>query len=158
METPTVEGQSNPLPQVDCNANHNYTNTNDNDNATITITASNNNFTSNTCNDSIEHTAPPNCPIISNNNNNCDSPSSISQRSSVYAYSRNIISNNSPDNYHTNIQDSHNHYDTNYSTNINSICQLDPTIVILMIRLKIFILTNCLTITGISDILQVIVT
>ena len=34
-ETTTVEGQSNPLPQVDCNANHNYTNTNSNDNATF---------------------------------------------------------------------------------------------------------------------------
>ena len=104
METPTVEGQSNPLPQVDCNANHNYPNTNSNDNATTTITASKNNYTSNTCNDSIEHTAPPNCPVSSNNNNNCDSPTSHSERSSVYAYSRNTISNNSPDNYHTNIR------------------------------------------------------
>ena len=117
-ETTTVEGQSTSLPQVDCNANYNYPNTNSNDNATINIMASNNNYT--------ERTSPPNCLISSNNNNNCDSPPSISQRSTVYAYSRNIINNNSPDNYHANIQDSYNHYDTHYSTNINSIYQLDP--------------------------------
>jgi len=125
-ETTTVEGQSNPLPQVDCNANHNYTSTNSNDNATINIMASNNNYTPSNCNDSTERTSPPNCPISSNNNNNCDSPPNLSQHSTVSAHSRNSINNNSPDNSHANIQDSYNLYDIHYSTNINSIYQLDP--------------------------------
>ena len=103
-----MEGQSNPLPQVDCNVNHNYTDTNSNDNATINTMASNNKYTPSNCNDSTECTSPPNCPISSNNNNNGDSPPSISQRSTVSAHSRNIINNNSPDNYHANIQDSYN--------------------------------------------------
>ena len=134
METTTVERLSNPVPHVDCNANstnyYNHTNTNSDDNATINNNDSNNNYTLSTCNDSIGHTSPHHCPKSSNNNNNCDSPISLSQCSSVYTYSRNIISNNTPDNYHTNIQDSHNHYNTNYSTNIDNIRQLAPTIVI----------------------------
>ena len=71
-ETTAVDGQSTPLPQVDCNVNHNYTNTNSNDNTTTNIMASNNNYTPGNCNDSTERTSPPNCPISSNNNNNCD--------------------------------------------------------------------------------------
>ena len=109
METPTVEGQSNPLPQVDCNANHNYTNTNSNDNTTTNIMASNNNYTPSNCNYSTERTSPPNCPISSNNNNNCDSPPHIIQHSTVSAHSRNSINNNIPDNSHANIQDSYKH-------------------------------------------------
>ena len=44
----------------------------------------------------------------------------------VSAHSRNSINNNIPDNSHANIQDNYNHYDTHYSTNINSIYQLGP--------------------------------
>ena len=46
--------------------------------------------------------------------------------STVSEHSRNSINNNISDNSHTNKLDNYNTYDTQYSTNIKSICQPGP--------------------------------
>ena len=129
MEPIPVEDQRMQVSSVDGNIHthttNNHTNTNNNDNTAIPTKECSNHCTISTLNDSIEYTASHNNQNRSSNNNNGDSPISIRQLDSVYAYGRNNDSNININNHNTPSQDLHNHNPIINSIHINNISQPD---------------------------------